>query len=233
MTYDAVFVSDVHLGTNRCNIKKFLNFLDNLDTKKIIFVGDIFDIYCIEKYQTKWEREHTKALHKIFSLVRSGVEVIYILGNHEGELRRYANFKHKNFLMCNEYTYTTNIGTKYLCIHGDSCSEFSSGSWKQLCFNKGYEIITPLSVWLNKFFKFSLIYFLKNTINGKKYIAQYESDMVKHCVEVGEHDGIICGHIHHANKLQFDEITYMCCGDFVDTCSAIVEKNGKFEHIFY
>ena len=99
MTYDAVFVSDVHLGTNRCNTKKFLDFLDNLDTKKLVFVGDIFDIHCIEKYHTKWEKEHTKALHKIFNLVKSSVEVVYVLGNHEGELRRYTDFKHKNFLM--------------------------------------------------------------------------------------------------------------------------------------
>ena len=233
MTYDAVFVSDVHLGTNRCNTKKFLDFLDNLDTKKLVFVGDIFDIHCIEKYHTKWEKEHTKALHKIFNLVKSSVEVVYVLGNHEGELRRYTDFKHKNFLMCNEYIHKTKRGTKYLCIHGDSCSEFSSGSWKQLCFNKGYEIITPLSMWLSKLFKFSLVYFLKNTINGKKYIAQYENDLVKYCVKRGRYDGIICGHIHHANKLDFGKITYMCCGDFVDTCSAIVEKNGEFELKYY
>ena len=31
-----------------------------------------------------------------------------------------------------------------------------------------------------------------------------------------------------ANIRQFGKMTYMCCGDFVDTCSAITEKNGVY-----
>ena len=233
MTYDSVFVSDVHLGTDRCNIKKFLRFLDQLDTKQLVLVGDIFDIECMQKYGTRWKKQHTKAIHKIFQLADSGVNIVYILGNHEGELRRYVNFKHKNFIMSDQYIYRTNNGKKYLCVHGDKYSEYSSGSWKQLCFNKGYELITPLSIWLNRFFRFSLVHFLKNTVNGRKYIAKYENDLIDFCTKEGKYSGIICGHIHHGNIRYNGTITYMCCGDFVDTCSAIVEKNGKFKFVNY
>tara|TARA_X000000950_G_scaffold5237_1_gene5404 strand:+ start:8265 stop:8981 length:717 start_codon:yes stop_codon:yes gene_type:complete len=229
--YDTVFVSDVHLGA-RCNHTKFLKFLGELKTKKIVFVGDIIDIYCMEKYKTRWVAEDTECVHKIIKHMQNGVEVVYIPGNHEAKIRRYGDFKHKNFKMVDEYIHKTK-GKKYICTHGDKYSKFSSGSWKQLIFNKGYEIITPISLWLERIFQFSLVYQLKNTIDGKKFIDQYENDIAQHCIDLGNYDGIICGHIHHANIRRIGSVDYMCCGDFVDSCTALVEKDGYFHHIKY
>jgi UDP-2,3-diacylglucosamine pyrophosphatase LpxH len=228
MTYDTVFISDVHLGTNRCNTKKFLKFLKELKTKKLVMVGDIVDIYCLEKYNSNWTKEHTECVHQILNLANNGTKIVYILGNHEGGIRRYCNFQHKNFLMCDEYVHINSKGKKYLCIHGDKYSQYSSGSWKQIIFNWGYEFITPLSMWLSKIFKFSLVYFLKNTIRGKKYIRQYEEDIVRYAKSRGKYSGVICGHIHHGNIKVIKDFMYMCCGDFVDTCSAILEKDGIY-----
>ena len=154
MSFDAVFVSDVHLGTDRCNHQKFYKFLKEIKTKKLVLVGDIIDVQCMEKYGTQWKREHTECVHQILNLAKKGTEIVYVLGNHEAQIRRYTEFTHKNFLMCDEYVYKTKDGDKYLCVHGDKYSEFSSGSWKQLVFNWGYELITPMSVWLEKIFNF-------------------------------------------------------------------------------
>jgi UDP-2,3-diacylglucosamine pyrophosphatase LpxH len=229
MTYDAVFISDVHLGTDRCNTDKFLHFLKGLKTKKLVLVGDIIDIACLETYNTNWRREHTECVHQILNLARKGTEVIYILGNHEGQARRYCGFEHKNFRIVDEYTHKDSNNNKFLCVHGDKYSEYSSGSWKQLMFNKGYELITPLSMFLERFFGFSLVYALKSTIRGKKYIDQYETDIASYCSKrEEEYDGVICGHIHHANTRYFGKLLYMCCGDWCDTCSAIVEKYGVY-----
>ena len=233
MSFDAVFVSDVHLGTDRCNHQKFYKFLKEIKTKKLVLVGDIIDVQCMEKYGTQWKREHTECVHQILNLAKKGTEIVYVLGNHEAQIRRYTEFTHKNFLMCDEYVYKTKDGDKYLCVHGDKYSEFSSGSWKQLVFNWGYELITPMSVWLEKIFNFSLVYALKRSVNGKKYINQYETDLANYCRQKGGYKGIIVGHIHHNNMRKFGKIEYMCCGDFVDTCSAIVEKNGFFQSIKY
>lgn len=229
MNYDTVFISDTHLGTNRCNVHKFLKFLKELKTKKLVLVGDIIDIACMETYNTHWKKEHTECVHQILKLAKNGTEIVYVLGNHEGQLRRYANFEHKNFQMVDEYTHRDSEGNKFLCVHGDKYSEYSSGSWKQLLFNKGYEFITPLSLFLERFFRFSLVYYLKNTIRGKKYINQYETDIAAYCAQKNKnYTGVICGHIHSANIRTFDKITYMCCGDFCDSCTAIVEKNGIY-----
>jgi len=233
MRYDSVFISDIHLGTDRCNAKKFLKFLKQLNTKKLVMVGDILDIQCMEQYHTHWRKIHTQCIHQLIKLARSGVEIIHIFGNHEAELRRYSGFEHKNYQTFDQYVYKTRNGKRYLCIHGDKCSEYSSGSWKQLMFNWGYEFITPLNIWTRKLFNFSLINFLKTTKRGRDYIERYETDVVKYTALKGKYHGVICGHIHVGNIRQIGNLTYMCCGDFVDECSAIVEKNGEFNLLHY
>lgn len=237
MTHDTVFISDVHLGTDRCNVEKFLKFLNQLDTKKLVMVGDIIDIYCMEKYNTLWKTKHTKAVEKILELSRKGTEVVYILGNHDAVARKYVNtsssYLHQNLIICDSYIHHSTKNRKFLCIHGDFYSEFSSGSWKQYFMNWGYETITPLNIFLNKTFGFSLINFLKSIPRGKKFIDKYEMDLIHHVRKIGEYDGVIAGHIHHANIREYQGTTYMCAGDWTDTCSALVEKDGVFEIIKY
>ena len=235
--YDTVFISDVHLGTDRCNTDKFLKFLNQLDTKKLVMVGDIIDIHCMEKYNTLWKTQHTKAVEKILELSRKGTEVVYILGNHDAVARKYVNtsssYLHQNLIICDSYVHHSTKNRKFLCIHGDFYSEFSSGSWKQYFMNWGYETITPLNIFLNKTFGFSLINFLKSIPRGKKFIDKYEMDLIHHVRKIGEYDGVIVGHIHHANIREYQGTTYMCAGDWTDTCSALVEKDGVFEIIKY
>lgn len=230
MKYDAVFISDVHLGTSRTNTGKFLSFLRNLKTKKLVLVGDILDIYCLEKYQTNWTREHTNCVHELIKLLNSGTEIVYVLGNHEGTLRRYSDFHYLNFSMVDEYTHIDQKGRKFLCVHGDAHSHYSSGCWRQLLFNKGYEYISPLNHILKKTFGFSLIRYLQNNKKAKKYINQYAQDLVDYCLSKDDnYSGVICGHIHYSEIRDIKNLSYMCCGDFCDTCTCITERNGIFE----
>lgn len=236
MKFDTTFISDVHLGTDRCNVEKFLKFLNELDTKKLVMVGDILDVHCMEKYNTHWRVRHTRAVEKILELCRKGTEVIYVLGNHDAVARKYVNnksFKFDNLIICDEYIHISKKDKRFLCVHGDRYSQFSSGSWKQYFMNKGYETITPLNIFLNKTFGFSLINFLKSIPRGKRFIDKYENDLISFVRKLNSYDGVIVGHIHHANIRVNDEITYMCCGDWTDTCSALVERDGVFEILKY
>lgn len=229
---DAVFISDVHLGTSRCNTKKLLKFLKELKTKKLILVGDIIDIYSMEKYGEKWTKKHTECIHAFLDLARNGTKIVYILGNHEESFRRYTDFTFENVSVCEEYVHIDSKKNKYLCIHGDKYSKFSSGSWKQLILMWGYEYVSPLNEFTKKFFKFSLVNFLKNLPHAKEFINKYENDIFFHSYGRAErseiYHGVICGHIHHKKIRYFDDFMYMCCGDWVDTCSAIIEKNGMY-----
>jgi UDP-2,3-diacylglucosamine pyrophosphatase LpxH len=234
--FDTVFISDVHLGTDRCNIEKFLKFLNELNTKKLVLVGDILDVHCMEKYNTHWRKGHTKAVEKIVDICRKGTEVIYVLGNHDAIARKYVknkSFKLDNLVVCDQYIHISKQGEKFLCVHGDQYSQYSSGSWKQYFMNWGYETITPLNNFLKKTIGFSLVNFLKNIQRGKDYINNYQYDLIRYVRKLGGYDGVIAGHIHHANIRKYDNLAYMCCGDWTDTCSAIVEENGSFRIIKY
>lgn len=230
MKYDTVFISDVHLGTDRCNTQKFIRFLDSIETNKLVMVGDILDIHCLEKYNTRWKKEHTAAVHKILEFVNKGARLVYILGNHDATARRYVlknSYQFKNLTLCNRYIHHDSLDNKYLCIHGDMNSEYSSGSWKQYFMNWGYETITPINEFTKKYFKFSLVSYLKSIKRGKDYIDRYERDIVS--LVDSRYSGVICGHIHHANIRQFGDVKYMCCGDWCDSFTAIAETKGHYE----
>lgn len=79
MTYDTVFISDVHLGTNRCDVETFLKFIKNIKTKKLVLVGDIIDIACMEKYGTRWKSDHTECVHQILNLAKKEQKLFMFL----------------------------------------------------------------------------------------------------------------------------------------------------------
>lgn len=231
MIYDAVFISDLHLGTSRCNSKALLNFLTNIKTKKLILVGDVLDLQCLEK-GSRWARNHTLIIHKLLEKKSNGCEIIYVYGNHEKDLSRYTGLLN-GIKVCREYVYTDSMNNSYLCIHGDKLSRRSSGDWKQFFLHKGYEVITPINHFLKETTGFSLVKFLKNTKRGRVFIDAYENDVVnglkvKENLHNRKYAGVIVGHIHHLNHRVIDGYHYYCCGDWVDSCSAILEAYGSY-----
>jgi hypothetical protein len=58
---------------------------------------------------------------------------------------------------------------------------------------------------------------------------QFERNLAGYCRKRG-FDGVICGHIHHAEIKDIDGITYMNDGDWVESCTALVEHHdGRWE----
>lgn len=233
MKYSKVFVSDVHLGTSVCRSKKFLDFLKKLDTEELVLVGDIIDISYMKKYHSKWSEDSINCLHEMINLLKNGTRITYVLGNHEKELKRYSQFRYGNFQICKEYSFIDEKGKKIICTHGDGKSNFLRDGWKQQVFNSAYNLLTPLSIWSKRIFKFSILSNLKKTEKGKRFIDKYETDIVKYTKSLKKYDGVICGHIHHAHIKAFGDLVYMCCGDWVETCSAIVEVDGTYEIKYY
>jgi UDP-2,3-diacylglucosamine pyrophosphatase LpxH len=65
--------------------------------------------------------------------------------------------------------------------------------------------------------------FLKHKVkNAVKYIANYERALAVEARRRGVH-GVICGHIHRAEIAEIDGITYCNDGDWVESCTALVE----------
>jgi UDP-2,3-diacylglucosamine pyrophosphatase LpxH len=66
-----------------------------------------------------------------------------------------------------------------------------------------------------------------------QFISDYEESIVATLVDEGL-DGVICGHIHHAEIKDMGGLLYVNTGDFVESCSAIVEhEDGRLELIHW
>jgi UDP-2,3-diacylglucosamine pyrophosphatase LpxH len=79
---------------------------------------------------------------------------------------------------------------------------------------------------------FSLSQYLKGRVKkAVDFMFKFEKTISSYCKKRG-FDGVICGHIHHAEIKTIDGIVYMNDGDWVESCTALVEHhNGRWEII--
>ena len=140
----------------------------------------------------------------------------------------------------NDFEYTALNGKKYYITHGDFFDSITmTKKWLAILGDYGYDILLHLNVVLNFFRKnigikkyWSLSKYVKDNVKSSvSFINDFEKVLSNHARNKG-YDGIICGHIHKAEIRVIDEIEYLNCGDWVESCSAIVETfDGKFEII--
>ena len=65
------------------------------------------------------------------------------------------------------------------------------------------------------------------------FVFDFEDSVLRNVRERG-FDGVICGHIHAATIRSFEGVTYINCGDWVDSCTAIVEHvDGRMELVHW
>ena len=76
----------------------------------------------------------------------------------------------------------------------------------------------------------SLAQHVKTKIGGaQRYIATFRHASLQ-AAEVAGVDGIVCGHIHKAELVEHDGLVYCNDGDWVESCTAIVERlDGSLE----
>jgi len=55
-----------------------------------------------------------------------------------------------------------------------------------------------------------------------RYIEQFEQLAAGHAARFG-YDGVVCGHIHRANLRHIEGTLYCNTGDWVESCSALIE----------
>jgi UDP-2,3-diacylglucosamine pyrophosphatase LpxH len=77
---------------------------------------------------------------------------------------------------------------------------------------------------------FSLSKFLKYKVKkAVDFVFKFEENLANYCKKRG-FDGVICGHIHHAEIKEINGVTYMNDGDWVESCTALVEHwDGRWE----
>lgn len=240
MKYKSIFISDIHLGTRFSKAKNLLNFLKHNECEHLFLVGDIIDGWAIKR-KLIWPQEHSDVIQKILKKARKGTKVTFITGNHDEFLRPFVPLLLGNTItITNELEYDAINNKKYYITHGDFFDSITmTKKWLAILGDYGYDILLHLNVVLNFFRKnigikkyWSLSKYVKDNVKSSvSFINDFEKVLSNHARNKG-YDGIICGHIHKAEIRVIDEIEYLNCGDWVESCSAIVETfDGKFEII--
>ena len=224
MKVDALFISDVHLGSKGSNADHILKLLKEYEPTTLFLVGDIIDGWLLKR-KFRWPQSHTNVLRKILSYSKKNIKVIYIPGNHDDFLREYGEFSFGNVEVHNEYIFDNTFIT-----HGDLYDGVVKLKWLGVLGSIGYDFAISIDKKLKKLgMKRSLSKFLKEKVKeAVKYITQYEVELVR---QAKKHkcDVVICGHIHKPEDRMIDGVRYLNCGDWIENNSYITLLNGKYE----
>ena len=238
-TYRSIFVSDVHLGTKDCQADKLNNFLKHNSCDTLYLVGDIIDAWKIQQNKWRWKQSHTNVVRRV--LGKRGTRVIYVAGNHDEFLRPMIPYGF-SFGLIEIHNQTEHIGSdgkRYLVIHGDLFDGITRlAPWIAFLGDRAYDIILSLNSRVNwiryrmGFGYFSLSKFLKHKVKqAVDFVFKFEENLANYCKKRG-FNGVICGHIHHAEIKEINGVAYMNDGDWVESCTALVEHHdGRWEII--
>lgn len=234
--FRSIWISDVHLGTRGCNAELLLDFLRNTESDYLYLVGDIIDFWRMKK-SWYWSQAHNDVLQKILRKARKGTRVIYIPGNHDENFRSFSRHRFGRVSVLNDATHAMLDGRKFLILHGDQFDGIVKyAKWLAYLGDRAYNTALTVNYWMNVirrkfgFSYWSLSAFLKHKVkNAVEYISNYENAIVSEAKK-RKVDGVICGHIHTAEIREIDGILYCNDGDWVESCTALVEHlDGRLE----
>ncbi len=234
--YRTVWISDVHLGTRGCNAPLLLDFLRDAECLTLYLVGDIIDGWRLRR-GWYWPQAHNDLVQKLLRKARKGTRVIYIPGNHDSFARDYVGHQFGAVDVVEEAIHETADGKRLLVVHGD---EFDGivryARWLAVLGDHAYTLALAANHWFNRVRRrlgypyWSLSAYLKHKVkNAVQFIGEYEHTVVE-AARLRQVDGVVCGHIHHAELREADGILYANCGDWVESCTALVEHHdGRLE----
>src|SRR6266851_4195163 len=235
----AAWISDVHLGTRTSNAEALLKFLRDYDCEKLYVVGDLIDIWRLRRGRY-WPQQHNDVIQKILRKARKGVPVVYIPGNHDEFVSTFGG-TYGNISIQSHAIHRTADGRRILVIHGHELDAVVQNvKWLAFAGDAGYQFLLSLNPLINFVRRrFGLGYWSLSAYAKKRvkdavsFIGRFEEEMVRYaqtfCV-----DAVLCGHIHSVCVRQIGRLTYYNCGDWVETCSALVEyEDGKIDIVNY
>jgi len=234
--YRTIWISDIHLGTRGCKAEFLLDFLRHTEAETIYLVGDIVDGWRLKKWWY-WPQSHNDVVQKLLRKVRKGTRIYYVPGNHDEWLRDYVLLQLGGIDLVSEAVHETADGRRLLVIHGDVFDGIvKHARWLALLGDGAYTV----ALWLNHHFNrarrrlgysyWSLSAYLKVRVkNAVQYIGCFADTLTAEARRRGV-DGVVCGHIHHAEIREIDGILYCNDGDWVESCTALVEHHdGRLE----
>ena len=241
MHYKSIFISDVHLGSKGCKADLLCEFLKENTSENLFLVGDIIDFWRLKR-KFYWLQSHTDVIRKILKASKHGTKVTYVAGNHDDTFRALLpyNVHFGDIELVNSCEYKAVNGKTYLVIHGDLFDGVlrTRLQWLYHLGDILYNILLSINIgvakvrsWLNLPY-WSLSAYLKNkTKEAVSYVNNFEDLITDYCKKRNV-NGVICGHVHRAEIKMIKDIEYMNDGDWVESCTALVEHmDGRWEII--
>lgn len=234
-TYRTVFISDVHLGTKDCKAEALNNFLKHHTCETLYLVGDIIDAWKIQQNRWRWKQSHTNVIRRVLGHAKRGTRVVYVAGNHDEFLRPLIPYGigFGQVEIVNQAEHIGLDGRHYLVTHGDLFDGITRITpWLSFLGDRMYDFVLNLNSrfnWIRHrlgFGYWSLSKFLKYRVKkAVDFVFQFEVNLATYCRKKG-YDGVICGHIHHAEIKEINGVAYMNDGDWVESMTALVEHHS-------
>lgn len=242
-----LFISDTHLGSRHAHTKQLLEYLDRIKGKnapdKLYIVGDFIDGWKLSR-NWYWDDQCTLIIRKIMTLIKKGTEVIYVAGNHDEFLRKFIHEFDGSFgsiKFVDEIIHTTADGRKLLVVHGDKFdASIKYAKWLCVLGDIGYDFLIKANYFVNWFRKnilrkkshWSLSKSIKSKVKqAVNYISDFEEFLTRYAESKGC-EGVVCGHIHTPDMRQINGVWYYNTGDWMETCSAIVEEDDGSMNLY-
>jgi len=225
MRIEALFISDVHLGSKGSNANEVLTILKQYQPDYLFLVGDIIDGWLLKR-KFRWPQSHTNVLRKILSYSKNGTKVIYIPGNHDEFMRDYDDLHFGNIEIHNEYVWKDTYIT-----HGDLYDGVVKLKWLGILGSVGYDLAISIDRRLKSWgYKRSLSKFLKNSVKeAVKFMTSFEEEIVRQGIK-HKCSTTITGHIHHPDDKVINGVRYLNTGDWIENNSYII-YDGEYKVI--
>ncbi len=233
--YRAAWISDLHLGTHGSNAEAVLRFLRETESETLYLVGDVIDIWSLRRSRY-WPQTHNDVIQKILRKGRKGTRLVYIPGNHDELMRGFLG-DYGSLHIVRRAIHQTADGRRLLVIHGDELDTvIQNVKWLAFVGDVGYQFLLGLNRPINFLRRrlgwgyWSLSAYVKHRVkNAVAFIGQFEDAIVRYARDF-KVNGVLCGHIHSAALRETGEIAYYNSGDFVESCTALVEHfDGRLE----
>ncbi len=221
----AYFISDAHYSYKRPELLDLIKaiHLKELQPTQLIFMGDIFDALFGSISNTL---KNNQDMVKIINEISQSIEVIYLEGNHDFNLKDVFPYA-KIFTIKQQPITCMYEDKKILLAHGDFESNFGYRAYTWLIRNP---LILPVLNLLNNVFNDFVLKNLNKYLNVKDDCKEFiglRKFISKRLEGKYSCDYFIEGHLHQNKIIKFDGFTYINLAAFACNQRYFIVKSSK------
>ncbi len=226
----SIWISDLHLGTRRCKARELLEFLQQHEAENLFLVGDIVDGWVMGP-TWHWSWEQGAVVEKITAWHRLGVRVTFLPGNHDALSTDLAQALLGPIPIATDLVHRTAEGRRMLVIHGHQFDgSLNPNRLLGMMGTQAYHAALRIDGWCDAERVRSratlMTAWVKDRINRTvRYLTDFGDRVVYQTARRYRADGVICGHTHKAQVRQVGPIRYINDGDWVKSCTALIEDH--------